>query len=95
MKKMIITGLAVVCLVPTLTGCASWTRFGKNINSEMSNGLKRDIKVYNADGKIIMEEKGKFDIKHTSRSLQYIDQKNNKHNIYFGDNTTVTVDELK
>ena len=45
--------------------------------------------------KVIMEEKGKFDIKHTSRSLQYVDQHNRKHNIYFGDNSTVTVDELK
>lgn len=95
MKKKFITGVVMIGLAPALTGCASWNRFGKDINSEMSNGLKRDIKVYNADGKIIMEEKGKFDIKHTSRSLQYIDQKNNKHNIYFGDNTTVTVDELK
>ena len=42
-----------------------------------------------------MEEKGKFDIKHSSRSLQYVDQNNRKHNIYFGDNSTVTVDELK
>lgn len=40
-------------------------------------------------------EKGKFDIKHSSRSLQYVDQNNRKHNIYFGDNSTVTVDELK
>lgn len=95
MKKKFIAGVVMVGLVPALTGCASLNRFGKDINSEVSNGLKRDIKVYNADGKIIMEEKGKFDIKHTSRSLQYIDQKNNKHNIYFGDNTTVTVDELK
>lgn len=95
MKKMIATGVAAVCLVPMLTGCASWNRFGKNIHSEVSNGLKRDIKVYNADGKMIMEEKGKFDIKHDDRSLQYIDQKNMKHNIYLGDNTTVTVDELE
>lgn len=95
MKKKFITGVVMAGLIPMLTGCASWSRIGKDIHSEVSNGLKRDIKVYNADGKIIMEEKGKFDIKHSSRSLQYIDQQNNKHNIYFGDNTTVTVDELK
>lgn len=94
MKKIIVSGMMFGSIF-MLTGCASWNRFGKDVHSEFSNGLQRDIKVYNADGKIIMEEKGKFDIKHSNRSLQYIDQKNNKHNIYFGDNTTVTVDELK
>lgn len=94
MKKIVI-GVMSVGLIFVLSGCASINRFGKNVKSNFDNGLPREIKVYNADGKIIMKEKGKFDISHTSRSLQYIDQSNNKHNIYFGDNTTVTVDELK
>lgn len=87
--------IIVLCLVVPLAGCASWSRFSKDTSSEFSNGLKRDIKVYNSNGKIIFEDRGKFDIKHSSRSLQYIDQRNMKHNIYFGDNTTVTVDELE
>lgn len=103
-NKRISTVLGVVIVIVILCGgCTHWYlnstasggRVSKDVKSEFNNGIPRDIKVYNADGKVIMEEKGKFDIKHSSRSLQYIDQNNRKHNIYFGDNSTVTVDELK
>ncbi|TWW13157.1 hypothetical protein LABALGNA3A7_09630 [Dellaglioa algida] len=94
MKKIIVL-MGIVLLAVGLSGCASWNRMTKNINSDVSNGLERDIKVYNADGKKIFEQKGKFDVKHSDHSLQYIDQQNKKHNIYMGDNTTVTVDELE
>lgn len=102
-KRIFSITMALLVIVLMFSGCSYWYltstatggRIGKNFKSEVDNGLPRDIKVYNADGKLIMEEKGKFDIQHSNRSLQYIDQHNRKHNIYFGDNTTVTVDELK
>jgi hypothetical protein len=74
---------------------ASDLQTGENFQSETSNGIEREITVYNADGKPIMHFKGKFDVSHSNRSLQYVDQHNHKHNIYFGDNTTVIVNELK
>lgn len=99
-NKVLATSLIVVVLIAFVSwwylgSTASGGRFRKDFKSEVDNGIPREIKVYNADGKVIMKEKGKFDIKHTSRSLQYVDQHNRKHNIYFGDNSTVTVDELK
>ncbi|MCP0886949.1 hypothetical protein LB941_06330 [Ligilactobacillus sp. WILCCON 0076] len=104
MKKGIITLVIVaVIIIFGIGGCSYWyftdtasgVRTVKNVQSETSNGIEREITVYNADGKAIMHFKGKFDISHSSRSLQYIDQQNMKHNIYFGDNTTVIVNELK
>lgn len=95
MKKKLAVAFAGLMMVIGLTGCASWNRFTKNIGSDVNNGLPRQIKVYNADGKVIFSQKGKFDIKYSDRDLQYIDQKNRKHNIYIGDMSTVVVDELK
>ena len=77
------------------TSTASGIRTAVNFKSNVNNGMEREITVYNADGKVIMHMKGKFDIEHSNRSLQYIDQNHMKHNIYFGDNTTVTVNEVK
>ncbi|MCC4440103.1 hypothetical protein [Limosilactobacillus reuteri] len=102
-KRISVITVLIVIIVLLCGGCSHWYfnstasggRVRKDFKSEFNNGIPRDIKVYNADGKVIMEEKGKFDIKHSSRSLQYVDQNNRKHNIYFGDNSTVTVDELK
>ncbi|MCP0885901.1 hypothetical protein LB941_00950 [Ligilactobacillus sp. WILCCON 0076] len=104
MKKAVITIIIVVgviifgigsCSYWYLNHTASGVRTVKDFKSETSNGIEREITVYNADGKAIMHFKGKFDISHSSRSLQYVDQQNRKHNIYFGDNTTVIVNELK
>lgn len=102
-RRTLIIVIVVVAISGLIGGCSAWClkhtasggRFKKDLKSQVDNGIPREIKVYNPDGKVIMDEKGKFDIKHTERSLQYVDQKNHKHNIYFGDNTTVTVDELK
>ncbi|GAA0813509.1 beta-sandwich lipoprotein [Ligilactobacillus aviarius] len=101
--KYFIYGFVAV-LVMILAGCgihwyftstASGIRTAVNFKSNVNNGMEREITVYNADGKVIMHMKGKFDIQHSNRSLQYIDQNHMKHNIYFGDNTTVTVNEVK
>lgn len=95
MKKKLAGMFLGLVMLLTLSGCASWERAGKDAKSELNNGLPREIKVYNAEGKVIFHQKGKFDISYKDRDLQYIDQKNRKHNIYIGDMTTVVVDELK
>lgn len=102
-RRTLIIVIVVVAISGLIGGYWTWylkhtasgIRIRKDFVSQVDNGIPREIKVYNPDGKVIMDEKGKFDIKHTNRSLQYVDQNNHKHNIYFGDNTTVTVDELK
>ena len=81
-KRILVVTSVIVVILALLGGCSHWYfnktasggRISKDFKSEMNNGIPREIKVYNADGKVIMEEKGKFDIKHSSRSLQYVDQ---------------------
>ena len=102
-KGIIVTVILVLVLLFGIGGCTHWllnstasgVRIVKNFQSETNNGIEREIRVYNADGKQIMYEKGKFDVQHGNRSIQYVDQHNRKHNIYFGDNTSVIVNELK
>lgn len=102
-RRALIIVIVVVAISGLIGGYWAWylkhtasgIRIRKDFVSQVDNGIPREIKAYNPDGKVIMDEKGKFDIKHTNHSLQYVDQNNHKHNIYFGDNTTVTVDELK
>lgn len=93
-KKLAIAAVFALAL-PSLTGCATWERAKKDFHSEMSDGLPREIVVYNIEGKKIFEDKGTFDIRRDEQSLQYVDNTNKKHNIYFGDNTTVIVKELE
>ncbi|WP_259682628.1 hypothetical protein [Lactiplantibacillus pentosus] len=102
-KGLIVTGIVCVVILFGIGGCTHWwlnstasgVRTVKNFQSETGNGIEREIRVYNADGKQIMYEKGKFDVSHKNRSIQYVDQRNRKHNIYFGDNTSVVVNELQ
>ena len=84
----------VAVMMLALSGCASWNRLGKNISSNVNNGLPRRIRVYNVNGKVIFDQKGKFDIDYSDHDVQYIDQQNCKHNIYIGSGTVI-VDELK
>ena len=45
-----------------MTGCASVNRSMKNIKSEFTNGLNREINVYSYNGDLIASYKGKIDI---------------------------------
>lgn len=94
LNKKLVLAATTITLMPLLGGCATWERFKKDWNSEFDNGLPREIQVYDISGKLIFKDRGKFDISHKNHKLQYVDNKNRKHNIYTGDNTTVVVKEL-
>lgn len=101
-KKKIITGSIVgVVLIAALIlfiifGTAGGKRWQKNMKSSLNDGLNREIVVYNADGSVIYEETGKFDISYGEGRLEYIDADTGlKTNIYIGYNATVIVNELE
>ena len=75
---------------------AGFQRFKKNVKSEYSGGIKREIIIYNAEGKEIFKKEGKFDFTYDDKCIEYIDtQTNLKHNVFAGDNSTVIINELK
>lgn len=92
---VVVVALLIFGITSCVNNTASGQRFKKGVTSEFNKGLEREITVFNADGKIIYEKKGKFDIDYKEGRLQYVDQKNMKHNIYIGYNATVIVDELE
>lgn len=54
--------IIILILVITMTGCASFDRGIKDIKSEFTNGLNREINVYSYNGELIASYKGKIDI---------------------------------
>lgn len=100
-KKILVTTIIIVIAVIgvilfIIFGTAGGKRWQKNIESNLNDGLNREIIVYNADGSVIYTETGKFDISYGEGRLEYIDAETSlKTNIYIGYNATVIVNELE
>lgn len=70
MKKGII---AIAILASLLTGCASFERGIKDIQSDWSGGLDRTLTVYNANGDVLKTYKGKIDLESTEGGIVKFD----------------------
>ena len=92
-KKILIAGLTIAILCATLAGCASVEREVKNWESELNNGLNREVIVYSATGEEISRFKGKFDIEYQDGRVLFDDENGKRHCIYF-ENGTVVVNEI-
>lgn len=91
MKKFII-GSCSIFLIFALAGCSTLERFGKNINSDVSNGLNRTVSVYSQDGKLIRTYTGKLDIRQNKYGNEVLFDLNGKRIII---NNAVVVTEEK
>lgn len=75
---------------------ASFNRQMRNVESEFSGGIEREIIIYNAEGKEIFHLEGKFDFTYDDQCIEYIDTATGlKHNIFAGNNTSVIINEVK
>lgn len=65
-NKSFIEILAIIIILITillgLTGCSSWDRTVKNLNSDLSGGLDRTVNVYTYNGEKIATYEGKIDL---------------------------------
>ena len=92
----VVVVLVIALILFIIFGTAGGKRWQKNMQSSLNDGLNREIMVYNADGSVIYEETGKFDISYGDGRLEYIDAETGlKTNIYIGYNATVIVNELE
>lgn len=66
----------------------------KSQESNFKGGITREVKVYDVNGKIIQEYKGKFDIDYDDDRIIFDDEKGNRHVIYYPTGTVI-VDEVK
>jgi hypothetical protein len=51
-------------MVTIATGCSSWERSVKDLDSEFG-GLNRTVTIYDQNGEVIKEYKGKIDIQYS------------------------------
>ena len=74
-----------------LTGCETMNRIGKNYESDWGGGLNRELTVYDANGEVLFEQTGKFDIQESDsgNKIVYDDQDGMRHNIYLGSGTVI------
>lgn len=91
----IVTAVVVIfALFIVMANTAGWKRAMKNFDSSLSNGLKREVIVYDAVGNQLFRQEGKFDIDYTNDRVLYDDEKGLRHVIYFK-NGIVIVNELE
>ena len=81
-------GAAIVAAM-CLSGCASWGRFVKGWNSEWSDGMDREVIVYDINGDELFRQTGKFDIEYSDERILYDDENDMRHVIYFKTGTVV------
>ncbi len=72
----------------------SGSRALKSQESDFSNGIQREVKVYDATGNLIKEYKGRFDLEYDNDRILFDDENGNRHIIYYPTGT-VLIDEVK
>lgn len=98
----VITFLIGIIILGGIIGAEVWyynnSESGKRaLKSQESNykgGIKRKVRIYDVNGKLVEEYKGKFDVDSNSDRIIFDDEKGKRHTIYYS-TATVIIDELK
>lgn len=91
--KKAVLGLSMVLAIGVLSGCESWDRALKGLQSETGGGLERELKVYSEEGNLLFEDEGKFDIAVSESRVKYINEKGKLIIFYMGNSASVLVEE--
>lgn len=91
---IIITGVIVGGELWYYNNSESGKRALKTQKSNYTGGITREVKIYDVNGKVIREYKGKFDIEYDDDRILFDDEKGNRHVIYYTTGTVI-IDELK
>ena len=96
------TGLAVSVILSLIilggmlwyyNNTASGSRALKTQQSNLGNGIKRKVEVYDATGNLIKEYTGKFDIEYDDDRILFDDENGLRHIIYYPTGTVI-IDEI-
>lgn len=70
--------------------------FNRNLEGVFGDDIRRELIMYNQDGKIMFEMSGRFDFTYDFGCIEYVNYETGlKHNIFPGSNVTVVINELK
>lgn len=61
----------------------------KTQDSNFNGGIERQVIVYDANGEIIEEYQGKFDVEYQSNQILFDDENGQRHIICFGSGTVI------
>ena len=73
MKRKIAMAVVFVVMALSFTGCASFNRFVKDVNSDVGNGMYRTVTVYTAYGQVLKTYNGKIDLAPTEGGIVKFD----------------------
>lgn len=76
------------------TNTASGSRALKSQQSNLSNGIQREVKIYDINGKLIKEYNGKFDITYNNDRILFDDENGKRHIVYYPTGTVI-IDEVE
>ena len=101
-KGIIVGGLAGVLISVIMWICVGWyynsteagKRARKSQDSNFNGGITRRVRVYDMDGDILEEYKGKFDVDYGSERILFDDENGKRHVIYYKSGTVI-VDEIE
>lgn len=105
LEKSAILGIVATILICAILIAAEWgghiwyyqktakgQRAVKTQQSNFSNGIEREVKVYDVNGKLVAYYDGKFDITYDDDRILFDDEKGKRHIVYYPTGTVV-VDE--
>lgn len=98
---LICTIIITILLLVGTWGIGFWyytnTESGKReVKSQQSNfdgGITREVKVYDVEGDLIKEYRGKFDVDYDNDRIIFDDENGNRHIIYYPTGTII-IDEI-
>lgn len=91
---LVITIIIVVFQFWYYNNSESGKRALKTQQSNYNGGITRQLKIYDINGQLIQEYKGKFDIDSNSDRIIFDDEKGKRHTIYYS-TATVIIDEIE
>lgn len=101
-KSELISVFAGVLISAIIWVCVGWyynsteagKRARKSQDSNFNGGITRRVRVYDMDGDILEEYKGKFDVDYGSERILFDDENGKRHVIYYKSGTVI-VDEIE
>ena len=99
---LVVGAIIGIMLSGIMWACVGWyynsteagKRARKSQDSNFNGGITRRVRVYDMDGDILEEYKGKFDVDYGSERILFDDENNMRHVIYYKSGTVI-VDEIE
>ena len=91
---IMLSGIMWACVAWYYNSTEDGKRARKSQDSNFNGGITRRVRVYDMDGDILEEYKGKFDVDYGSERILFDDENNMRHVIYYKSGTVI-VDEIK